>query len=229
MTRFVISLLVCATLALAPLVATAAVSISNDPLLPASTDLMNISTDPLTGLDWLDPSATLGQSFNTVTGRFVTDPALFGFSYATRDQVITFLSHLPTPQMLTSPVYASVVMTDGGGSYGVASAYFGTTYVDLQLGDAVTYGLTADPQIAFPDNQYLYTANRIAGQSSTHANEGAPRQGTDATVGSWLILASAQAAADVPEPASIVLWGVLACCGVASVRLRRRTTESRGR
>jgi hypothetical protein len=33
----------------------------------------------------------------------------------------------------------------------------------------------------------------------------------------------------VPEPASIVLWGVLACCGVACARLRRRTTDSRGR
>ena len=205
--------------------AIAAVSTSNIGSLP-SPDGQNITSDSLTELDWLDPAVTLNQSFDTVTVRFGTD--LAGFSYATRQQLITFFAHLPIP-LSTAADYDQFIGSDADAWYS-SSSYFGTTHVDVDPDNEFqfVYGLTADPYPGFSEH-YYYLAG-INGQPVvvTGGNYSMEDDQSHQTIGSWLIRSS-PASNGVPEPASIVLWGVLACCGVASARLRRRTTDSRGR
>ena len=207
--------------------AMAALSTSNIGSLP-SPDGQNITSDSLTGLDWLDPAATLGQSFNTVTGLFGTD--LVGFSYATRAQVSTFFSHMPDP-LPTHPTYNFNAVNDAGAAWVSSTAYFGSTYVDATSG--YTIAVTADPGPFSASHHFYYVRVDLplspGSYTVTDGDQYYADHNGDIALGSWLIRATPLAAADVPEPASIVVWGVLACCGVASARLRRRTTDRRGR
>jgi hypothetical protein len=185
--------------------ASAAISVSNIASLP-SPDGQNITSDSLTGLDWLDPAVTLTQSFNTVTGRFGSD--LAGFSYATRLQVITFFSHLPVP-LPTSPTYTNTYFNDAGASYDSAIAYFDDTIAFATGGVVATYGLTADPGPGTAQH-YYYEAWSNPTTTGTWGTDPPVADALGATyLGSWLIRTTPLAVADVPEPASIIAWSVL--------------------
>ena len=183
--------------------ASAAISVSNIGSLP-SPDGQNITSDSLTGLDWLDPAVTLSQSFDTVTGRFGSD--LSGFSYATRAQVSNLFSHLlPTP-LPTMPDYSYIQLNDAGVSYQLAAGYFGSTGTGPTY--ATTFGLTAD----MPPNagyHYIYFAETSGLRSYTYGNSISSDTSQAAYIGSWLIRTTPLAVADVPEPASIIAWSVL--------------------
>jgi uncharacterized protein YxeA len=185
--------------------AMAAVSTSNIDSLP-SPDGQNITSDSLTGLDWLDPAVTLDESFNMVTARFGTD--LAGFSYATREQLTTFLSHLPVPLPTPTSPYPAAFVHDGAASWNSSITYFGTTYTSGNVG--WTIGITGDLQLESPGTHYFYYVtgggdNLISG---TVGDSIWPDTDNYFERGSWLIR-STPGSPVVPEPASIAVWSLL--------------------
>src|SRR5215510_10687329 len=78
-----------AAILLCPRAASALLVSLNDPLLPASADGNNLTLDPSTGLEWLDPDASDGRSFADLTGSdgsandFAPGGVFAGLRYAT--------------------------------------------------------------------------------------------------------------------------------------------------
>ena len=68
-----------------------------------SPDHMNITTDSLTGLDWLDPTTTLGKSFNQMSALLGVGE-LADFRYATLSEVNVLFNHMGLP---TAPLPGS--------------------------------------------------------------------------------------------------------------------------
>jgi hypothetical protein len=167
----------------------AAITQSNIASLP-SPDGLNITSDSLTGLDWLDPAVTSFYTVPEVTARFSSD--LAGFHYATYDEVKTFFSHLPVPLPATDLVF----VLDGGASYMSASSYFGTTY---SLGNqAGTQGYITDPRQE-PQTRYLVVAQMIQGAAGLGSKVfPAVSEDSFGNNGSWLIRS-------VPEPATFFM------------------------
>jgi hypothetical protein len=61
--------------------------------LSASADVLNfgaLTRDTITGLDWLDLSATQNRSFIDVSSQFAPGGEFFGYRYATVAEVRTF-------------------------------------------------------------------------------------------------------------------------------------------
>jgi hypothetical protein len=100
---------------------------SNDAARPASPDGSNITTDSLTDLDWLDPTATMGISFNSMTA-LLTTPAYTGFRHASIAELGEFFEHLGLP---TGGFPLLSGTPDGGASYSAAAAYFGSTFPNV--------------------------------------------------------------------------------------------------
>jgi hypothetical protein len=196
----------------------AAVFSSNYALLP-SADGNSITTDANSGLDWLDPSATIGKSFNDVSSLLANDPSYAGFRYATRIEIAQFFADLPVP-LLTSPTFADVINYDGGASYLSGASFFGVT---SDTPNAVqTLGFTADVYAGSSSSaHYLFDAQRNTGSVIFSATSQAASDDThgDLSLGSWLVRDSLQSA--VPEPSTWAMM-IVGFCGLGWLAYRRK-------
>lgn len=221
-----------------------ALSISNVDMLPG-TDGNNITSDELTGLDWLDPAATIGLSYSEVTALLAT-PNYAGFRYATRSEVRDFFNHLGLPLPDFDPESRNSELSfafslDGGAAYDTASTYFGTTYIEPGIA-AYTMAVTADGSVAgqFTINLFgamgIYTydsATFIIDAESVNVEES---DLTPDMMGSWLVRATPLMSSvpeanllAVPEPASLIIWLLLgAGVGFQSWRRNRPSACRRG-
>ena len=204
--------------------ASAAIATSNIDSVP-HPDGQNITTDSLTGLDWLDPTATLNYSFNEITARFAND--LAGFRYATRDDIVLFLSHI-SPSLPTDAAFGGAYALGDPAPYDTAVSYLGDTYEEY--GERGVFAITSD--ISTGGAHFIYQLYRGPDDDpyygyGTYGSYSINDDGTTLyglSLGSWLVR---DTVSPVPEPAAIVIWGV-GCCGVVVARLRRRAAVPRG-
>lgn len=177
----------------------------------------------MTGLDWLDPTATLNYSFNEIKARFSDD--LAGFRYATRDEIVLFLSHV-SPSLPTDPAFGDAYAYDGGAPYVTAASYLGDT--DITLDERNIWAITADI-IEVGSSHFSYRLYYVLGTESYDGTYGSytsldgdsdPYYPT----GSWL----ARVTPTVPEPSSIILL-IVGMAGLAGAHWRQRRQRcSRG-
>jgi|GEM_PF-5977786 len=197
--------------------ASAAITTSNIDSLP-HPDGQNITTDSLTGLDWLDPTATLNYSFNETTARFSND--LAGFRYATRDDIILFLSHV-SPSLPTDEAFGGADDYGNAAPYDTAASYLGDTYVvDGERGIlAITEDISA---VGFHFAYQLYRGPDTDPYYGTYGSYSIDDDATtlfDTSTGSWLVR---DISSSVPEPSSIVMLGLGLIGSLAFVCRRKR-------
>jgi hypothetical protein len=179
------------------------------------------TTDTITGLDWLDLTATAGQSYNSVIG----SPPPGGWAYATLSQVSSLFDDAGG----VGPYNFS-----GGNGLAVVEGP-ATSLLRSLMGDLGPFGLpgaggiTADVDTSpggpgpFPHFLAFYldfppTTNYLLAPFGSEADDS-----STASVGSFLIRETAA----VPEPGSLVLLG--SALAMAGLRRRRgKTAPERG-
>ena len=196
--------------------ASAAITTGNIDSLP-HPDGQNITTDSLTGLDWLDPTATLNYSFNEITARFSND--LAGFRYATRDDIILFLSHI-SPSLPTDEAFGGADGFGDAAPYDTAASYLGDTYV--VDGERGIFAITGDMSaVGFHFAYQLYRGpdtDPYYGSFGSYSIDDDATTLFDTSTGSWLVR---DISSSVPEPSTLAL-AILALLSLGFVALRKK-------
>lgn len=184
----------------------------------------NLLFDTETGLEWLDVTLTLGRSYNDVLANLILDGGqLSGFRYASAEELATFWSHAG---LVFPNLSAEVDSTAIGG----LQAEWGITYQRSGIDDdtfAIT-GTFVGPPISGYIAGHLSNRYEESTPDLAHIENGhyvAPSEAV-AWYGSALVRHSTLA--EVPEPASVIVWSILAVISVSIVRLRRKTQPSFG-
>lgn len=197
--------------------AIAAIEIGDDDNFGAGS----LTLDNDTGLAWLDPAATLNKSFNEVTSLLASDSLYVGFRYATRAELETFFEHLGLP-VGNFPNLS--FLPDGGASFFDAATFVGTTPTPANV--YTTRGLTADAYLA---DQHYYGSILVSVDGTftmTAANSALFDGAQNGGIGSWLVR-DIPADAEVPEPASLIVWSLLGTVAAAIAwRHRRRNSPN---
>ena len=167
-------------------------------------DHTTYTTDTAFGLDWLDLTATRGQ---TVASALLSNS---GWSYANDSQVSNLLSSF------------GITYAFGAGVTPLAATVPQATNFDTLLGNTNTFGNAAALGMYFnasvAGSSYLCISVDGCGPPSFTRDFDLSATGVE-NVGTFLVRAAAVDATAVPEPATIALFGAgLACLGA----LRRR-------
>lgn len=188
------------------------------------------TTDTVSGLDWLDVTRTAGMSFNTVLSEIAVGGTLYGWRYATADQLaelvnglpITYTSNIPIPSVSS---YARVTGSDRIILDGLTTSLGITFSNSIYASHDRVNGLTADAMSTNSPYHYISTFesvdHNLAGyhfsqvsfrdsyQHSTLSNE---------SVGSFLVRDTA--ISPVPAPPAVIL--MLAGLGLLGLTKRFR-------
>lgn len=211
--------------------AQASIQTSNDSSLASagftSPDGRNITTDTTQGahgLDFLDlnTAGLIGRSYDTVagtspsTGLLNLEPAFADFRHASLSEVLTLFSNigLPTPSPLGSAESKTVAAYQ---AYDVVAATLGTTASPAFAAAPSGIGFTS---LAPGREAYTQFFSGSWGAVGSRAREfTARRLGIDG-VSHFLVRDTPQVVSPnaspsaVPEPASIVVWGLLGVVGL---------------
>lgn len=197
-----------------PAVSFGALTPSNDTTLPASGDGNNITSDSATGLDWLDPDATLGRTVADILLEIDKGAtgSLPGMRYADEDQIYElFLS-----QGIPVDNWPGTSRGDGIAEANALMAIIGDTgeagplrlvagFTGVSSGGNFNFAELATDTF-FPSSPETVTFLKPSTATSTP------------TRGHWLVRDQL-----VPEPSSILIWGSLGLAvGLAGRRRNRR-------
>ena len=201
-----------------PLALLFGVETSQATLIDGSGGGLNWTSDTDTGLDWLDMSFSLNQSYNIVVDR-LADPVdtLYGWRHASVSEVVTLWNHA------TGETW--------GGIQGYWSMYDGWTdavaaHVGYGYDNGYTqyiYGLTSDFTSAtsvamgvLVDSQYQ------PGEDGAWTNQSIASTSSASYISSWLVRGTqtSDGPAPVPEPSTMLLFS-LGLAGLAIARRRK--------
>lgn len=180
-------------------------------LTPARASIIDngaYTTDTVTGLDWLDVTASIGLSFNQVSAQFGAGQQFEGWRYATRAELTTLLGNAGIAPHNSSPATQLSLHED-------VITLLGPTHTEAGL--MYTAGLTS-----FLDAGLIYAcsaatcspqgSNSIFNPQQFFLTSDAVRDDT----GSYLVRISA-----VPEPATWAMM-ILGFVGIGYMAYRRR-------
>jgi len=179
------------------------ISCLSSPVYSAIIDNDFFTTDTETMLDWLDLTATLGESNEIVASRIASGGDLHGWSIASTSQAQLFLTNLG---------YPLIRAYDSGPSIYIGVDLLGNTDIDDSLGRADGFwGWTADSVI---QDGVILTVN--LGGTKTHAWSGSPSSSFISMDGSSLENSAftwrnkgvyLYRPSEVPVPAAVWLFG----------------------
>ncbi len=192
----------------------------NDSTLPSyqSADGFNITTDTLTNLDWLDIDTTTNISFDEMSA-LIGVGELQGFRYATLSEIDTFFTHLGLP---TAPLPGSLSTPDPNGTlFRDAASHTGAALNGGNLSISGWHSVSARPDSA---PLLVIVLHPVSFQeTSTYAKiTDFPPSSPSPTFGNWIVRPAQSPDGVIPEPSSVVLWGLLGALGLAVPGWRRR-------
>lgn len=162
----------------------------NDPGISGPTDDgNNLTQDTLTGLTWLDLTITTSLSVNDILPR-LADPTdeLFGFRYATPDDMNTMLINYGFTNSGNSTVSGTATAAAFIGDFGDLSAC---------TPGRCSQGYLDTPGATFPARIQQIVRRDTTDQSSTSFSNLADRDSSNSGTGNFLLL--------VPEPSTLSL------------------------
>lgn len=155
-----------------------------------------ITSDGLSGLDWLDVTATLNQSWNAVENRLVAGGDLNGFRLATIQELSQFLDH-------AGIIYSNFTPADWGEKQHMISLFslIGATNPELHTTEA---RYDAPTQFGNTHNIWKLQYSPNGQATSSHDNGYTPDSPStgDLRRGSFLVRTSA-----IPIPTTAWLFG----------------------
>jgi len=186
--------------------------IVGDFLTPSDNFLI---TDTTTGQQWLSPTYTVGQNYNSIMGGWGELTTTYGFSLVSRDTLTTFLTSVGIDPYIPSPSDYSTVLE--------IMNKFGDTYSDGAYQNLIGFTSTIIPPAAgYPNHVSAISLSAYhpltQGQIGMTGIMDMDGIGWSDPTGAWL---SRTVSAPVPEPTTIALLGI-GLAGLAGAKVRRR-------
>jgi hypothetical protein len=172
-----------------------------------------ITRDTVTGLEWLDLTASVGKSYNQVSSLFDAGEEFEGWRHAWGSEITTFL-------VSNFGLIANGVVPEAGAAKynAVVGAIGQTAFI------AGTFGLYYNGGIA-PATVPLASVHASIfppGSGTSIGTQSRSSSWSSQTVGHWLVRET-PTNGNIPEPSAVVVWSGLAVGAliVASRRVRR--------
>lgn len=170
-----------------------------------------LTVDSGTGLEWLDMTQTLNQSYNSVIAGYNGYTTTYGFRYATAAEVTTFFTNagIPVIDQTTALNYQAANVAPAN----ALIALIGTgdpIFMDAIIADLATASNHRVAVIQGIPNLASATSTMVCTQCGTWSADA-----IEPRIGSFLVRASSS---QVPAPATLALIGL----GLAGIRYQRR-------